>query len=50
VKIYLKMFLETTTVQNLRETDCLTKAVRPVLKTGQTGMAKSAGSWGVPYG
>jgi hypothetical protein len=42
---YIKeKFSETTAVQDSREADCLTKLVRPVLKTGQTGMAKSAGS------
>jgi hypothetical protein len=42
---YIKeKFLETTTVQDSREADCLTKPVRPVLKTGQTSMTKSAGS------
>jgi hypothetical protein len=30
--------------QDSREADCLTKPVRLVVKTGQTGMAKSAGS------
>ncbi|WP_428025423.1 hypothetical protein, partial [Arcobacter sp.] len=30
--------------QDSREVDCLTKPVRLVVKTGQTGMAKSAGS------
>jgi hypothetical protein len=37
-------FSETTTVQDSREADYLTKPVRPVVKTSQTGMAKSAGS------
>jgi hypothetical protein len=42
---YIKEKLsETTVVQDSREADCLTKPVRPVVKTGQTGMAKSAGS------
>jgi hypothetical protein len=42
---YIKeKFSETTTVQNLREADCLTKPVRPVAQTDQTDMAKSAGS------
>jgi hypothetical protein len=42
---YIKeKFLETTTVQDSREADCLTKPVRPVVKAGQTGMAKLAGS------
>jgi hypothetical protein len=41
---YIKeKFSETTTVQDSREADCLTKLIRLVLKTGQTGMAKSAG-------
>jgi hypothetical protein len=42
---YIKeKFSETTAVQNSREADCLTKPVRPVVQTNQTGMAKSAGS------
>jgi hypothetical protein len=42
---YIKeKFSETTTVQDSREADCLTKPVRPVVKISQTGMAKSAGS------
>jgi hypothetical protein len=42
---YIKeKFSETIAVQDSREADCLTKLVRPVLITGQTGMAKSAGS------
>jgi hypothetical protein len=42
---YIKeKFSETTVVQDLREADCLTKPIRQVVKTGQTGMAKSAGS------
>jgi hypothetical protein len=42
---YIKeKFSETTVVQDSREADCMTKSVRPVIKTGQTGMAKSAGS------
>jgi hypothetical protein len=46
---YIKeKFLETTVVQEAvqdsREADCLIKPVRPVVKTGQTGMAKSVGS------
>jgi hypothetical protein len=42
---YIKeKFSETTTVQDSREADCLTKPVRSVLKTGQIDMAKSAGS------
>jgi hypothetical protein len=44
VEIYQKKFSETTIVQDSREADCLTKLVRPVVKTGQTDMAKSAGS------
>jgi hypothetical protein len=43
-KYIKKKFLDTRTVQDSREVDCLTKPVRSVLKTGQTGMAKSAGS------
>jgi hypothetical protein len=42
---YIKeKFSETIAVQDSREVDCLTKPVRPILKTGQTDMAKSAGS------
>jgi hypothetical protein len=42
---YIKeKFSETTTVQDSREADCLTKPIGPVLKTDLTGMAKSAGS------
>jgi hypothetical protein len=42
---YIKeKFSETAAVQGSREADCLTKPVRPVFITGQTGMAKSAGS------
>jgi hypothetical protein len=42
---YIKeKFSETTAVQDSREANCLTKPVRPVVKAGQTGMAKSAGS------
>jgi hypothetical protein len=42
---YIKeKFSYTTSVQDSREADCLTKPVRPVVKIGQTGMAKSAGS------
>jgi hypothetical protein len=38
---YIKeKFSETTTVQDSREADCLTKPIRPVEQTGQTGMAK----------
>jgi hypothetical protein len=41
---YIKeKFLETTTVQDSRETGCLAKPIRPVVKAGQTGMTKSAG-------
>jgi hypothetical protein len=42
---YIKeKFSETTAVQDSREANCLTKPVRPVVKAGQTGMTKSAGS------
>jgi hypothetical protein len=42
---YIKeKFSKTTIVQDSREVDYLTKPVKPVIKTGQTGMAKSAGS------
>jgi hypothetical protein len=42
---YIKeKFSETTIVQDSREANCLTKPVRPVVKTGHTGMAKSVGS------
>jgi hypothetical protein len=42
---YIKeKFSETTAVQDSREADCLTKSVRPVEQTGQTDMAKSAGT------
>jgi hypothetical protein len=42
---YIKeKFLETTTVQDSREANCLTKPVRPVVNADQTGMAKSVGS------
>jgi hypothetical protein len=42
---YIKeKFLLTTAVQDSREANCLTKPVRLAVKTGQTGMAKSAGS------
>jgi hypothetical protein len=42
---YIKeKFSETTTIQYSREAGYLTKAVRPVLKTDQTSMFKSAGS------
>jgi hypothetical protein len=38
---YIKeKFSKTTVVQNSREVDYLTKLVKPVIKTGQTGMAK----------
>jgi hypothetical protein len=43
--MYIKdMFSETTTTQDSRGTSCLIKPVRPVGKTGQTGLAKSASS------
>jgi hypothetical protein len=43
--IYIKnMFLDTTTAQDSRGAGCLIKLVKPVGKTGQTGLAKSAGS------
>jgi hypothetical protein len=43
--IYIKdMFSDTTTTQDSRGAGCLIKPVRPVGKTGQTGLAKSAGS------
>jgi hypothetical protein len=42
---YIKeKFSETIAVQDSREADYLTKSVRPVVKAGQTGIAKSAGS------
>jgi hypothetical protein len=42
--IYIKdMFLDTTTAQDSRGAGCLIKPVRPVGKTGQTGLTKSAG-------
>jgi hypothetical protein len=42
---YIKeKFSETTVVQDSRDADCLTKLVRPVEQTGQTDMAKSAGT------
>jgi hypothetical protein len=42
---YIKeKFSETTTVQDSREADYLTKLVRPVVKIDQAGMAKSTGS------
>jgi hypothetical protein len=42
---YMKeKFLETTTVQDSREANCLAKLVRPVVKTDHIGMTKSAGS------
>jgi hypothetical protein len=37
-------FSETTAIQDSREADCLTKPVKPIVKIGQTGMAKSASS------
>jgi hypothetical protein len=37
-------FSETTVVHDSREANCLTKPVRLIVQTGQTGMAKSAGS------
>jgi hypothetical protein len=41
---YIKeKFSDTTSVQDSREADCLTKPIRLVEKTGETGMAKSAG-------
>jgi hypothetical protein len=41
---YIKeKFSETTTVQDSSEANCLTKPVRPVVKAGQTDMAKSTG-------
>jgi hypothetical protein len=43
-KYIKKKFSDTTTVQDLREADCLTKPVRLVFITGQTDMAKSGGS------
>jgi hypothetical protein len=43
--IYIKdMFLDTTVAQDSRGAGCLIKPVRPVGKTSQTGLAKSAGS------
>jgi hypothetical protein len=43
--IYIKdMFSDTTAAQDSRGVGCLIKPVRPVGKTGQTGLAKSAGS------
>jgi hypothetical protein len=43
--IYIKdMFSDTTTSQDSRGAGCLIKPVRPIEKTGQTGLAKSAGS------
>jgi hypothetical protein len=43
--MYIKdMFLETTTTQDSRGAGCLIKPVRPVGKTSQTSLAKSAGS------
>jgi hypothetical protein len=43
--MYIKdMFLETTAAQDSRGVGCLTKLVRPVGKTGHTGLAKSGGS------
>jgi hypothetical protein len=42
---YIKeKFSEITAVQDSREAICLTKPVRPVVKAGQTSMAKLAGS------
>jgi hypothetical protein len=42
---YIKeKFSESIIVQDSREADCLTKPVIPVGQTGQTGIAKSAGS------
>jgi hypothetical protein len=42
---YIKeKFSETTTVQDSREADYLTKPVRPIVKTSQTGMTKSTDS------
>jgi hypothetical protein len=42
---YIKeKFSEITAVQDSREADYLTKSVRPVVKVGQTNIAKSAGS------
>jgi hypothetical protein len=43
--IYIKdIFSDTTATQDLRDAGCLIKLVRPVGKTDQTGLAKSAGS------
>jgi hypothetical protein len=43
--MYIKdMFSETTAAQDSRDAGCLIKPIRPVGKTGQTGLAKSAGS------
>jgi hypothetical protein len=43
--IYIKdMFLDTTVAQDSRGAGCLIKPVRPVGKTSQTSLAKSAGS------
>jgi hypothetical protein len=38
------MFLDTTTTQDSRGARYLIKPVRPVIKTDQTGLAKSVGS------
>jgi hypothetical protein len=41
---YIKeKFSDTTSLQDSREADCLTKPVRPVVKTSQTSVSKSAG-------
>jgi shikimate kinase len=44
LKYIKEKFSETTAVQDSREVNCLTKPVRSIVKIGQTGMAKSAGS------
>jgi hypothetical protein len=43
--MYIKdMFLETTVAQDSRGVGCLIKPARPIGKTGQTALAKSADS------
>jgi hypothetical protein len=43
-KFIKEKFLETIAVQDSRCADCLTKPVRPVGQTSQTGLAKTTGS------
>jgi hypothetical protein len=44
MEVHQRKVSESTAVQDSREANCLTKSIRPIGQTGQTGLAKTASS------